>query len=90
MDEEAVHAGGSGGVFRRERRARCADDGHIECGDHIKTKQFFFFFFFFFFRSLSLRLLFNRAGIERALTTLSRVYLLSALQVVCSATCSGR
>ena len=39
MDEEAVHAGGSGGVFRRERRARCADDGHVD-KRHIKPKRF--------------------------------------------------
>lgn len=55
-------------------------------GDHKRRNQTVFFLL-----SVSLSSsLFNRAGIERALTTLSRVYLLSAFQVVCSATCSGR
>lgn len=53
VDEEAVHAGGSGGVFRRERRARCADDGRRKLWRSQKTEPNSFFFFF---RSLSLRL----------------------------------
>ena len=57
----------------------------VECGDHTTEPNSFFLLSVSFSSSL-----FNRAGIERALTTLSRVYLLSAFQVVCSATCSGR